>query len=80
MIAILTTFAKNDRVDLLLLNDTPPVLSFEIIRPNVLIFERDSSLKVNVEQRIMSTYLDWKYYEDRLNQNLLKRILEKGLA
>lgn len=80
LIASLTTLTKNDRVDLLVLNDTPPVLSFEIIRPNFLIFERDSSMKVDVEQRIMSTYLDWKYYEDRLNKNLLKRITEKGLA
>ncbi|MDW7733459.1 MAG: nucleotidyltransferase domain-containing protein [Methanolobus sp.] len=80
LIASLTTLTKNDRIDLLVLNDTPPVLSFEIIRPNVLIFERDSSLKVDVEQRIMSTYLDWKYYEDRLNRHFLERIIEKGLA
>lgn len=76
----LTALLGSDSVDLLVLNDTPPVLSFEIIRPNVLIFERDSNLKVDVEQRIMSMYLDWKYYEDRLNRNLLKRITERGLA
>ncbi|MDN5308916.1 MAG: uncharacterized protein PWP14_310 [Methanolobus sp.] len=80
LISGLTVLLGTDRVDLLVLNDTPPVLSFEIIRPNVLVFERDSSLKVDVEQRIMSVYLDWKYYEDRLNRNLLKRITERGLA
>lgn len=80
LISGLTALLGSDRVDLLVLNDTPPVLSFEIIRPNVLVFERDSSLKVDVEQRIMSVYLDWKYYEDRLNRNLLKRITERGLA
>lgn len=80
LIGKLMALIKSDRVDLQVINDTSPVLSFEIIRPNVLIFERDSDLKVDVEQRIMSVYLDWKYYEDRLNQNLLKRIMEKGLA
>lgn len=80
LVANLSILTKNDRVDLLVLNDTPPVLSFEIIRPNVLIFERDSSIKVDVEQRIMSMYLDWKYYEDRMNRHLLERIMEKGLA
>jgi predicted nucleotidyltransferase len=54
LIAGLTTLTGSYRVDLLVLNDTPPVLSFEIIRPNVLVFERDSSLKVDVEHLIMS--------------------------
>lgn len=80
LIGSLTTLLKSDSVDLLIINDTSPVLSFEIIRPNVLIYARDHNLRVDVEHRIMSTYLDWKYYEDRLNQNLLKRIMERGLT
>ncbi|WP_094227151.1 type VII toxin-antitoxin system MntA family adenylyltransferase antitoxin [Methanolobus psychrotolerans] len=80
LIGSLATLLKSDKVDLLVINDTSPVLSFEIIKPNVLVFERDQDLKVDVEQRIMSTYLDWKYYEDRLNRNFLKRIMEKGLT
>ncbi|WP_340819810.1 nucleotidyltransferase domain-containing protein [Methanolobus sp. WCC4] len=80
LIGKLSDLLKSDKIDVVVLNDTPPVLSFEVIRPNVLIFERDSSLKMDVEQRIMSVYLDWKYYEDRMNRNLLKRITEKGLA
>ncbi len=79
-IAGLCDLLRTDRIDLQVLNDTSPVLSFEIIRPNVLVFERDSDLKVNVEQSIMSVYLDWKYYEDRMNRHRLERILEKGLA
>jgi hypothetical protein len=80
LIGRLMSLLSNDRVDLLVINDISPVLKFEVIRPNVLIFERDRGLKMDVEQRIMSVYLDWKYYEDRLNQNLLKRIMERGLA
>jgi predicted nucleotidyltransferase len=80
LIGSLTTLLKSDSVDLLIINDTSPVLSFEIIRPNILIYARDHNLRVDVEHRIMSTYLDWKYYEDRLNQNLLKRIMERGLT
>jgi predicted nucleotidyltransferase len=80
LIGRLMSLLRTERVDLLVINDISPVLKFEVIRPNVLIFERDRGLKMDVEQRIMSVYLDWKYYEDRLNQNLLKRIMEKGLA
>ncbi|MDG6244555.1 MAG: nucleotidyltransferase domain-containing protein [Methanolobus sp.] len=80
LIGRLMSLLRSDRVDLVLINDVSPVLKFEIIRPNVLLFERDPDLKVDVEQRIMSVYLDWKYYEDRMNQHLLKRIMEKGLT
>ena len=80
LIGSLAILLQSDSIDLLVINDTSPVISFEIIKPNVLIHAREHSLRVDVEHRIMSTYLDWKYYEDRLNQNLLKRIMEKGLA
>lgn len=80
LIAKLTTTLKNDRIDLLIINDTPPVLNFEIIKPNVLVLARDHDLKLDVEQRIMSRYLDRKYHEDFLNKTLLKKIMEKGLA
>ncbi|WP_342303619.1 nucleotidyltransferase domain-containing protein [Methanolobus sp. ZRKC5] len=80
LIGSLTTLLKSDRLDLLIINDTSPVLSFEIIKPNVLILERNHDLKLDVEQRIMSQYLDRKYHEDFLNQSLLKRIMEKGLV
>ncbi|MBN2110003.1 MAG: nucleotidyltransferase, partial [Methanosarcinaceae archaeon] len=71
---------ENSNVDLLVLNDTAPVLSFEIIGPNVLIFERDHGLKIDVEQRIMSAYLDRKYHEDLMDQMFLERVREKGLT
>lgn len=80
LIAKLTTTLKNDRIDLLVINDTPPVLNFEIIKPNVLVLARDHDLKLDVEQRIMSRYLDRKYHEDFLNRTLMKKIMEKGLA
>ena len=80
LIAKLTTVLKNDKIDLLIINDTPPVLNFEIIKPNVLVLARDHDLKLDVEQRIMSRYLDRKYHEDFLNRTLMKKIMEKGLA
>ena len=80
LIAKLTTILKNNRIDLLIFNDTPPVLNFEIIKPNVLVLVRDHDLKLDVEQRIMSRYLDRKHHEDFLNRTLMKKIMEKGLV
>lgn len=71
----LSTLLKNDHVDLLVMNDAAPVTNFE--GPNVPLFVRNEDLKLDVEQYIMSRYLDRKYHEDFLNRELLKRIREK---
>ncbi len=60
------------------MNDAAPVINFEIIKPNVPLFVRDKDLKLDVEQKIMSRYLDRKYHEDFLNRAFLKKIKEKG--
>jgi uncharacterized protein len=77
LIGELSTLLKNDHVDLLVMNDTSPVINFEVIRPNVPLFVRNEDLKLDVEQYVMSRYLDRKYHEDFLNRELLKRIREK---
>ena len=76
--AELAGFLKTDSVDLIIMNDTFPVINFEIIKPNVPVFVRDEDLKLDVEQKIMSRYLDRKYHEDFLNRAFLKKIREKG--
>ncbi len=73
----ISTLLKTDHVDLLVMNDAAPVINFEVIRPNVPLFVRNEDLKLDVEQHIMSRYLDRKYHEDFLNRELLKRIREK---
>jgi hypothetical protein len=77
LIGELSTLLKNDHVDLLVMNDTSPVINFEVIRPNVPLFVRNEELKLDVEQYVMSRYLDQKYHEDFINRELLKRIREK---
>ncbi|HWR25374.1 MAG TPA: nucleotidyltransferase domain-containing protein [Methanosarcina sp.] len=78
LIGELSTLFRTDKIDLLIINDASQVINFEVIRPNVPLFVRDKDLKVDVEQRIMSRYLDRKYHEDFLNRELLKRIRKKG--
>jgi predicted nucleotidyltransferase len=77
LIGELSTLLRTDKIDLLIINDSSPVINFEVIRPNVPLFVRDKDLKVDVEQRIISRYLDRKYHEDFLNRELLKQIREK---
>lgn len=76
--AELASFLKTDRIDLVVMNDASSVINFEIIKPNIPVFIRDAGFKINVEQEIMSRYLDRKYHENLLNRVFLERIQEKG--
>ncbi|MHC1754925.1 MAG: nucleotidyltransferase domain-containing protein [Methanosarcina sp.] len=76
--AELAVLLKTDRIDLVIMNDTFPVINFEIIKPNIPIFIRDEDFKLDAEQKIMSRYLDRKYHENLLNRVFLERIQEKG--
>jgi predicted nucleotidyltransferase len=76
--AELACFLKTDSIDLVLMNDSSPVINFEIIKSNVPVFIRDEDFKLDVEPKIMSLFLDRKYHEDLLNRFFLERIQEKG--
>ncbi|MDD3245566.1 MAG: nucleotidyltransferase domain-containing protein [Methanosarcina sp.] len=80
LIASLCTLLQTNKVDLVVMNDASPVLNFEIIEPNCLVFEKDHSIKLKVEPYIMSGYCDRKYHEDFLNREFVKRFKEKGFA
>jgi uncharacterized protein len=74
----LAGFLKTDRIDLVVINDASPVINFEIIKLNIPLFIRDEDFKLEIEQKVMSCYLDRKYHEDLLNRAFLERIEEKG--
>jgi uncharacterized protein len=76
--AELAGFLKTDRIDLVVINDASPVINFEIIKPNIPLFIRNEDYKLDIEQKVMSRYLDRKYHEDLLNRAFLERIEEKG--
>ncbi len=76
--AELAGLLKTESIDLIIMNDASPVISFEIIKPNIPVFIKDEDLKLDVEQKIMSLYLDRKYHENLLNRVFLEMIHEKG--
>jgi len=76
--AELAGLLKTDKIDLIIMNDASPVISFEIIKPNIPVFIKDEDLKLDVEQEIMSRYLDRRHHENLLNRVFLEMIHEKG--
>lgn len=69
----------NKRVDLVVLNDSPVQLSYEIIKHGKVIFCRDKSMRVDFETDILSRYLDRRYYDKRHAEITLEKIALRGL-
>jgi len=70
---------KTDKVDLVIMNDAPISLNYEIIKANHPLLVRDEGKKIDFEHRILSIYLDRRYYEKRWTSEFLKRVAERGI-
>lgn len=73
LISDLEEILKTDRLDLVIMNLSPISLNFEIIKANYPLFIRDKDFQVDIEQYIMSRYLDRQYYDERWTNNLIKK-------
>ncbi|KKH40481.1 nucleotidyltransferase [Methanosarcina mazei] len=77
LISELTCLLKTDNVDLVVLNDSPLLLTYNIIREGI-ILKSDEPLRVKFETKMMSRYLDERYHIERHAKESLKRISESG--
>ena len=78
LISGLMSILKTDRIDLIVMNDAPLLLKYNIIKRGKIL--KDSiETRVKVESRILSDYLDMKYYIDRHTDLAIERIAKKGL-
>jgi len=60
---ILEELAKNlktENIDLVILNDAPPLLAHRILKEGVLIFSKDEKERISYEVRAVLEYLDFK--------------------
>lgn len=71
---------KTDKVDLVIMNDAPTTINYEIIKANRPIYMRDKTKKIDFECKVMSDYLDRRYYDRRYYANFLKKVAKRGLA
>ncbi len=79
LISGITEILKTDEVDLVVINDAPLSLNYEIIKANCPIFVRDEAEKIDFEHGVLSKYLDMRYYEKRAAAGFLKKVAEKGI-
>ena len=79
LISELTSIMKTDRIDLIIMNDAPLSLNYEIIKANHPLLVRDKGEKIEFEHGILSRYLDRRYYEKRWATEFLKKVAERGI-
>jgi len=77
MVSHFMSLLKTDRIDVVIMNDAPILLKYNIIKHGKIL--KDDEKRAEVEAKILSTYLDMKYYIDKHTNLALKRIAEKGL-
>jgi uncharacterized protein len=77
LIGELTTLIKTNNVDLVALNESPLLLTYNAIRSGI-ILKSDEPVRVRFETKIMSRYLDEQYHIKRHTRESLKRIARNG--
>ena len=65
---------END-VDLVFLNDAPPLLKYQVIKYGRLLFSRDERVRVMFEAKSLCEYLDFNRVLKRYDECFMKRIL-----
>lgn len=70
--------AAGKAVDVILLDDAPPLLRFEITRDGVLLFEREEGLWTAFKARAMVDWWDWAPTFRRMADNTIQRLKEKA--
>ncbi len=79
LISELTGVLNTDKVDLVIMNDSPLSLKYEIIKANHHLLVRDEGERIDLEHGILSRYLDRRYYEKRWAAEFLRKVAEKGI-
>jgi len=75
----ISSLLKTDELDVVVMNDAPLLLNYNIIREGRVLDSKDEAERVRFETRILSRYLDRRYYDERHVKIGIERIAEKGI-
>ncbi len=78
-ISEIATLIKKNKIDLVVLNEAPLLLAYNIIK-NGIILKSSETERVKFETKLISMYMDEKYYIKRHTEETLKRIAGAGFT
>lgn len=79
LISELKCVLKSDKIDLVVLNDAPLLLKYNVIK-NGHVLKFDETERIVFETSVMSRYLDEQYYIKRHTEMILNRIARSGFT
>lgn len=74
LIGIFTESLRTDEIDLLVLNDLPPYFAYQAIKNGKVLFLSDEEKFIEITDRAIKIYLDFKYFRDQFNEEFLESI------
>jgi len=78
LLAIVTSLLKTDAVDLVILNQAPLALSYQVLGKGRLVYEKKGgkTQRIGFQVKTFDQYFDFKPVERILHEGLIKRIKE----
>ena len=64
-------FKSND-IDVVILNEAPPLLSHRILKEGKVIYSQDEKKRIFYETKAFMRYFDWDYFEEKFTQRILR--------
>jgi len=77
LISQILQIIRGDEVDLVVLNETSPLLAYEVIRGGKVLFCRNDMARTQYEATTINRYLDWRPFS-RIYQNYLFEDIRQG--
>lgn len=68
------------RLDLMILNQVPPILQFQVLKYGKLLFDRSAERRAELEMHMLSRYYDARRYYEFHFSKLMERIEQGGLG
>ncbi|WP_051531492.1 type VII toxin-antitoxin system MntA family adenylyltransferase antitoxin [Clostridiisalibacter paucivorans] len=68
---------SNKKVDLVILNDSPPLIKHEVYTEGILLFTKDKETLTNYKVKTLFEYEDMKYYLNMQYKDMINRIREE---
>jgi predicted nucleotidyltransferase len=68
------------QLDLIILNQVPPLLQFQVLQKGQLLFDRDPDARAEIEMHMLNRYYDMRRYYEFHFGRLMERIKHKGLG
>lgn len=69
-----------NRLDLIILNQVPPLFQFQVLQKGRLLFDRDPGLRAKLEMHMLNRYYDMRRYYEFHFKHLTEKIKGRGLG